>query len=416
MPAFARIFSNSIGQAFSELRANKLRSALSLLGITIGIFCIVAVLTVLESMQNNIRKEVASLGSDVLYVGRWPWTDDNGVYKWWEFMNRPSMTLAEFRAVKEGAPTVGALALVLSSGISNLHRGTEQVEGGAAYGVTAGFDQLQSIEVAQGRYLTASEIDGGVSAVVVGRKVYEALFPGNTNAIDEVLPFNGKRYHIVGVLKKEGQNAAGFDFDNAIIYPYLSTTLDVRSLNYDPFLIIKAKEGASVSDMEIEVSGALRRARKVAPGQPDNFSINQLKQISEKLNSLFGVINGVGWLIGGFSLIVGLFGIANIMFVTVKERTRFIGLKKAVGAQSVEILTEFLTEAVVLCLLGGIAGLILVWVLALVMTKAADFPVSLSVKNIFIGFGVSTLVGLLAGFVPARRAARMNPVVAIRSN
>ncbi len=416
MPAFARIFSNSIGQAFSELRANKLRSALSLLGITIGIFCIVAVLTVLESMQNNIRKEVASLGSDVLYVGRWPWTDDNGVYKWWEFMNRPSMTLAEFRAVKEGTSSVAAVALVFGSSISSLHRGAEQVEGGAAYGVTSGFDQLQSIEVAQGRYLTASEIDGGVSAMVIGRKIYEALFPGNTAAIDEVLPFNGKRYHIVGVLKKEGQNAAGFDFDNAVIYPYLSTTLDVRSLNYDPLLIIKAREGASVSDMEIEVSGALRRARKVPPGQPDNFSINQLKQISEKLNSLFGVINGVGWLIGGFSLIVGLFGIANIMFVTVKERTRFIGLKKAVGAQSIEILTEFLTEAVVLCLLGGIAGLMLVWVLALVMTKVADFPVALSLKNIFIGFGVSTLVGLLAGFVPARRAARMNPVVAIRSN
>lgn len=415
MPAFAHILSNSIGQAFSEIRSNKLRSALSLLGITIGIFCIVAVLTVLDSMQTNIRKEVATLGSDVLYIGRWPWTDDAGTYKWWEYMNRPSMTLDELRTVQEGVPAVGSAALVLNTGIPQLHRDAQTIEGASAYAVTAGFDRLQNIEVQEGRYLTTGELDGGVAVAVIGRGIYEALFPGNTSALDAVLPFGGRRYRIVGIMKKVGSNAAGFDFDNAVIYPYLSANLDLRSLNYDPLLIVRAREGASVPDMEAEVEGALRKVRKIAPGSPANFAINQLSQISEKLDSMFVVINGIGWLIGGFSLLVGLFGIANIMFVTVQERTRFIGLKKAIGAKSIEILTEFLTEAVVLCLIGGLVGLLLVWVLALVMSKAADFPVGLSAKNILIGTGVSTLVGLVAGFIPARRAARLNPVVAIRS-
>ncbi len=416
MPAFAHILSNSIGQAFSEIRSNKLRSALSLLGITIGIFCIVAVLTVLDSMQSNIRKEVASLGADVLYIGRWPWTDEGGSYKWWEYMNRPSMSLDELRAVREQVPAVGNLSLVLSTQIPELQFGSEAAENVTAYAVTLGFDRLQSIEVETGRYLTAAELEGGVPAAVIGRSVYEALFPANTSALGGVLPVEGKRYRVVGVLKATGANAAGFDFDHAVIYPYLAANVDLRSLNHDPLLIVRAREGASVANMALEVEGALRRVRKIAPGSPNNFAVNQLSQISEKLDSMFAVINGIGWLIGGFSLVVGLFGIANIMFVTVKERTRFIGLKKAIGAKSTEILAEFLTEAVVLCLIGGVIGLALVWGLALVMRTAADFPVSLSLKNLLIGMGVSTLVGLVAGLIPARRAARLNPVVAIRSN
>lgn len=416
MPAFASILSNSIGQAFSEIRSNKLRSALSLFGITIGIFCIVAVLTVLDSMQTNIRKEVATLGSDVLYIGRWPWTDEGGSYKWWEYINRPSMTLEELRAVRGQVPAAGHLALVLSTNLPQLQRESESVEGITAYAVTPGFDQLQNIEVETGRYLTPTELEGGVGSVVIGRSVYEALFPGNTQALDANLSIDGKRYRIVGVLKATGANAAGFDFDHSVVYPYLAANVDLRSISYDPLLIIRAREGVSVDELKLEVEGVLRKVRKIAPGSPNNFAVNQLSLISEKLDSMFVVINGIGWLIGGFSLVVGLFGIANIMFVTVKERTRFIGLRKAIGAKSTEILTEFLTEAVVLCLIGGLIGLLLVWILALLMSQLADFPVSLSLKNLFVGVGVSTLVGLVAGFIPARRAAKLNPVVAIRSN
>ncbi len=233
---------------------------------------------------------------------------------------------------------------------------------------------------------------------------------------EAVLPFGGKRFRVVGVLKKVGQNAAGFNFDNALIYPYTAATINFKNPDYDPMLIIQARSGTPVADLEVEVEGALRSIRKLPPGQPNNFAINQLSQISQRLDSLFGVINGIGWLIGGFSLVVGLFGIANIMFVTVKERTRFIGLKKAIGARRLDILTEFLIEAVVLCLIGGIIGLLLVGLLGWIMSTAFDFPVALSLKNILIGMGVSTLVGLLAGFIPARRASRLNPVVAIRSN
>ncbi|RYD51339.1 MAG: FtsX-like permease family protein [Sphingobacteriales bacterium] len=416
MPSFASTLATSVEGALSELRSNKLRSALSLLGITIGIFCIVAVLTVLDSMQTNIRKEVASLGSDVLYVGRWPWTDDGGVYKWWEYMNRPSIGLTELRTIEKQIPAVSAASLVVATPVAELQRGTESVSGATAYAVASGFDRLQNIEVESGRYLTPAELDGGVATVVLGRTLYESLFPEQTDALGTQLPFEGKRFRIVGILKKVGRNAAGFDFDNAFIYPYQAATINFKSPDYDPMLIVKAQEATPVADLEIEVEGALRSIRKVAPGQPNNFAINQLSQISQQLDSLFGVINGIGWLIGGFSLVVGLFGIANIMFVTVKERTRFIGLKKAIGARRLDILTEFLIEAVVLCLIGGIIGLVLVGLLGLLMSKVFDFPVALSLKNVFIGMSVSTVVGLLAGFIPARRASRLNPVVAIRSN
>ncbi len=417
MNNIGQIITTSITQSFHELRANKLRTFLSLLGITIGIFCIIAVLTVLDSMKNNIRKEMSSLGSDVLYVNRWPWMDEGGEYKWWEFWRRPSMGPAELTAVNK-LPNVAFATLCFTNRDMTIKHQDQELGSVKGYAVTTNFDQIQNIEIANGRYLSNSELDGTSNSVVIGDELYKELFPGGVSAIGKNIFFLGRQFNVIGVMKKVGQNMAGFDFDNGIIYSYntAASLLDVSSLNYDPVLIVKAANGKDLEEVKYEVEGALRSIRKVKPGQANDFAMNRLSQISERLDLIFGTINMIGFVIGAFSLVVGAFGIANIMFVTVKERTRIIGLKKAIGARKSSILMEFLVEAVTLCLAGGIIGIGTVLLLSLALTYGADFPVTLSLKNFTIGISISAVVGILAGFIPARSASRLDPVVAIRSN
>jgi len=416
--ATGHIIFTSIGQALQELRVNKLRTFLSLLGITIGIFCIIAVLTVLDSMKNNIQSEMSTLGSDVLYIGRWPWMDEGGEYKWWEYWRRPGMSPTELRAIQSNAPDAELATLCLTLNNQTLKHEDLDVSSITAYSVTAGFDKIQNIEIAKGRYLGMSELDGGVTNVVIGDEVYKSLFPGNRNAIGNTIALGGKRFTVVGIMKRVGKNMAGFDFDNGIILPYYAAAsfVEARSFNYDPVLVVKAKAGTSVDELKYEVEGVLRRVRKVRPGQANNFAINQLSQVSQRIESLFGTIDVIAAVIGGFSLIVGAFGIANIMFVTVKERTKIIGLKKAIGARSRSILTEFLAEAVTLCIMGGLIGVIVVLLLSLLLTYGLDFKVTLSFNNFLLGISISAIVGVLAGYIPARAASRLDPVVAIRSN
>jgi len=413
-----QIIGTSIVQALQELKANKLRTFLSLLGITIGIFCIIAVLTVLDSMKGNIQKEVSTLGSDVLYVGRWPWMDDGGEYKWWEYWRRASMTPTEVKAIESQVPDVAFATLCLPTRNMTLKYNDVELSSIAGYAVMADFDRVQNIEIARGRYLSASELDGGNNTVVLGDEIYNGLFPGNMDPLGKAISFLGRKFIVMGVMKKVGQNMAGFDFDNAVVFPYYAAAslVDARSLNYDPMLAVKAAHDRNIDEVKYEVEGVLRRVRKVKPGQADDFAINQLSQVSQRLDMVFGTINIIAWVIGGFSLIVGAFGIANIMFVTVKERTKVIGLKKAIGARKASILWEFLLEAVVLCLIGGIVGIIIVLLLSLGLTYLADFHVTLSFSNFFIGIIVSIIVGVLSGLIPALSASRMDPVEAIRTN
>lgn len=413
-----QIIITSITQALQELRVNKLRTSLSLLGITIGIFCIIAVLTVVDSMKNNIKQEMATLGSDVLYVGRWPWMDEGGEYKWWEFWRRPSMTMKELQAIEKNVPSAQMATLCFNANGQTLKHNDIEISGISVYAVTENFDQLQNIEIANGRYLSIAELNGGTNTVVIGDEAYRQLFPGATDPIGDVISLKGKKFTVVGVMKKVGQNMAGFDFDEGMIIPYLSASslYDLHDLSYDPSLIIKASENSTINEMKYEVEGVLRQVRKTRPGEGNDFAMNQLSQVTERLDLLFGTINFIGWVIAGFSLLVGGFGIANIMFVTVKERTKIIGLKKAIGARPLSILMEFLVEAITLCLTGGIIGIVVVLLLSLVMNYGFDFPITLSLKNFFIGISISAIVGILAGFIPARSASKLDPVVAIRSH
>jgi putative ABC transport system permease protein len=414
----SQIIRTSIVQAFLELRANRLRTFLSLLGITIGIFCIIAVLTVLDSMKNGIQKDMATLGSDVLYIGRWPWMDEGGQYKWWEYWRRPGMTPAEVKAILEQVPDVAYASLCLTVQNMTLKHEDQEVSGIQGYAVLADFDKVQNIEISSGRYLSGPELDGGNTSVVLGYQIYDGLFPTHTDPTGQSITLLGKKFTVVGVMKKTGQNMAGFDYDNSVILPYYAAAnmIDVHSLNNDPMLAVKSGKSKNLENVKYEVEGVLRRMRKVRPGQSNNFAINQLSQISDRIETMFGLIDAVGFFIGFISLLVGSFGIANIMFVTVRERTRIIGLKKALGARRASILLEFLIEAVVLCIIGGLIGIAIVVILSLISTYAFHFNAVLSFWNFFIGIVVSAIVGILAGIIPAWKASRLDPVVAIRSN
>jgi len=418
MHRFLAIIETSISIAFQELRANKLRSFLSLLGVSIGIFCIVSIFTVLDSLEHNIRTSMESLGDDVLYIGKWPWMDEGGEYKWWDFLSRPSMSVSELNAIQRKSQTMQYATLINSSnGITAKHNQFE-VSGVSGYGVTTNFEKMQNFEIKDGRYFNQAEIDGGKLDAVIGSEVYDELFPSSEDFSNKTISFSGRKFLVIGVLKKAGDNMAGFNFDRAVIFPFnaAASIMDVTSRDANNMLMVKAKDKIPTDELSSEVEGILRAERRIEPGEKNTFSINRLSQVTERLNTVFVMIDLVGGIIAFFSLLVGGFGIANIMFVSVKERTKIIGLKKAIGAKSSAILTEFLIEAIMLCILGGLMGIFVVLLLSFVLTHAMDFPVTLSIKNFLIGISISTFVGLLSGYIPARTAARLNPVDAIRSN
>ena len=418
MSYFSQIISTSTVQALLELRANKLRTFLSLLGITIGIFCIIAVLTVLDSMKNGIHKEMSALGSDVLYIGRWPWIDEGGQYKWWEYWRRPGMSPAEVKGILGQVPDVAYASLCLTTQSMTLKNEDHEVSSIQGYAVTNDFDKIKNFEIEKGRYMSASEMDGGNTVVVLGYEVYDGLFPTHLNPVGRSITMLGKKFEVVGVMKKMGEDMSGFNFDNSVVLPYYAAAamVDMRSLNNDPMVLVKSAKGKNLDNVKYEVEGVLRRLRKVRPEQGNNFAINQLSQISERIEMIFGTIDVVGIIIGIISLVVGSFGIANIMFVTVKERTKIIGLKKAIGARKSSILLEFLVEAVILCLIGGLTGVVIVLIGSVISTYGFDYEIILSLKNFSIGMLVSAIVGVLSGIIPAWTASRLNPVVAIRSN
>ncbi|WP_343307851.1 ABC transporter permease [Chitinophaga niabensis] len=411
-----KILWSSLGMALSELRVNKLRTFLSLLGITIGIFCIIAVLTVTDSMESSIRKDLKSMGTNVIYLQKWPWDGDGD---WWKYINRPEPQYSEMKQIKDKVASADAVTYLFSSSGRKIEYGIDYMENVELLAVTMDLEKMQSVDIAMGRYFSPSELIAGSNVIVLGANVWEGLFFTPEAALGKVVRFAGRNCKVVGALKKKGDSMLGGVFgDNTILMPYLfaRTIIDERRFA-DPFYMIRAREGVAVGQLKDDLTGAMRAIHRLKPGQDNDFALNEITTAQDELESIFGVINLGGWIIAGFALIVGGFGIANIMFVTVKERTNIIGLKKAIGARPGIILLEFLFEAVMLCMIGGGLGLLMVFGSAkLAQNMFSGFEIALSTGNIILGLSISAIVGVLAGFIPAFSASRLNPVVAIRSN
>jgi putative ABC transport system permease protein len=403
--------------AMQELRVNKLRTFLSLFGITIGIFCIIAVLTLTGSLEHNIRKDLADLGEDVIYLQKWPW-GGNGEYAWWKYMNRPEPEYKDLKPIQDKVHSASYASFNFDAGNKKVEFGDDYMDGVNMTAVTNDFDQIQTLQILDGRFFANSESNSGANVAILGFTVWDGLFPSPESAMGKMVKVAGRDVKVIGVLKKKGESMIGAgSYDNAIILPYrfARTVVDERRFA-DPYILVKAKPGVSLDQMKDELRGVMRATHRLRPREEDDFALNEISSANDSLNSMFGAINAGGGFIAFFSLLVGGFGIANIMFVTVKERTNIIGLKKAIGARRNIILMEFLLESVCLCLFGGLLGLFMVYLMTVIINSVSSFEMVISTGAFIAGLTVSAGVGVLAGFIPAYLASKLDPVVAIRSN
>ncbi len=413
---FLLLLKESILFAWQALVSNKLRTFLSLLGITIGIFAIITVFTVVDSLERNIRSSVQSLGEDVVFIMKWPWTFGPD-YPWWKYMSRPVPEFNEVSEIMQRTKSIEAIGFKVSSRKIVKHR-NNIIENANLSGWSYGFDKVKSFDLSDGRYFTESEANNGYHVCLIGDAIVQALFPYNEYPIGKTIKIAGKNCKVIGIFKKEGESMLGSSMDNQVVIPYHFARLfiDVRSENSEPLIAVKAKNGINNEQLKDELTGIMRSVRGLKPMADDNFALNETNLLSKNFDSLFDIVGIAGAIIGGFSILVGGFGIANIMFVSVRERTNLIGIQKSLGAKNYFILTQFLFEAVFLSLIGGIIGLLLIYLLTLVLGGVIDMEITLTRSNIILGLTVSVLIGVISGFIPAYGASQLDPVEAIRTN
>jgi putative ABC transport system permease protein len=392
---------------------------LSLLGITIGIFAIIAVFTIVDSLETNIRESVNTLGSDVLYVQKWPWGPPEGEteFAWWKYMNRPLASMEEFEYIKDHSKGAKNVAFISAVG-RGIEYGNNNIDGAGIAGVTDEFKDIRAFELEEGRYFSPIEMNAGRNVTVIGNTIAKELFEGS-NPIGKYIKIFGSKVLVIGVVEKEGQGTfSGQILDDVAMLPlnFYMRFIDIRREYADPQIWVQAKPTVGVEELTFEVTQLLRSYRRLKPADEDNFALNQTSIINNQLDQFFAVLKIAGFFIGIFSIIVGGFGIANIMFVSVKERTHIIGIQKALGAKRYFILTQFLFESVILSVAGGIIGLLIVFLGATAINLSGDFSVYLTMDNILLGIGISSLIGLVSGIFPAWQGARMDPVVAINTS
>ncbi|NND06121.1 MAG: FtsX-like permease family protein [Saprospiraceae bacterium] len=412
-----RILRESVSQALHQLWANKLRSFLSLLGICVGIFCIIAVMSAVDSLEDNIKGSFEQLGNDMLYISKLPWAEDPG-QSYWKYFQRPVPSIEDYTVLKERVQSAQAVSFLVRIGSRTIKYRSNNVEGAFVMASTFEYGDMFSLPIEKGRYFSPHEYEMGSNRIIMGSIIAQELF-GSLDPIGKSVKLMGKSMLVIGVIRKSGKALINpFDYDEAVMIPYTLArqVADVR-MRRNPWgtqLNVKAAAESNLDDLRDEVTGTLRAHRRLKPREKDDFALNEISIITRFLDSIFNVLNLAGVVIGLFAILVGMFSVANIMFVSVKERTRFIGIKKALGARRYFILLEFLVEAVVLCILGGLIGLGLVFLVMKGISQLLEFDMFLSLGNVLIGLILSILIGVLSGVIPAYQAAKLDPVDAMR--
>ena len=419
---FLKLSWESFRFAISALKSNLTRTILSLLGVTIGIFAIIAVFTLVDSLEQKIKSSFAFLGTNVMRVDRFPFANGPQDYPWWKYFQRPPGTYAEYKFLEERLSNADGVTISASSS-ATVQAGSNSYEGTSLSGVAYTYQNVFEVALEEGRYFSEAEINASRNLIIVGKKIANTLFPnqtalGNEGALGKEVKIKGMKFTIIGIFEEEGEGFLELPSkDEACLVPFgaFSKMYYTGRDGLEPTIAAKGRDtDVGLVALENEMAGLLRAKRGLKPTQENNFALNKTEFIQNAIGSIFDVISVAGWVIGGFSILVGGFGIANIMFVSVRERTNIIGIQKSLGARNYFILFQFLFEAVCLSLIGGGSGILLVYLLSFVPLGSLDLI--LSFNNIILGLGVSSAIGVVAGIVPATLAARMDPVEAIRTN
>ncbi|MFI5164649.1 MAG: ABC transporter permease, partial [Bacteroidia bacterium] len=383
--------------------------------ITIGIFAIISVFTMTDSLEKKLRDSVKSMGDDVIFVQKWPWTFGPD-YPWWKYMNRPVPTVSELNELQKQSKKSEASCFSIGTSTTVKYK-SSSVENTNMICASHDYYTVKTFEIGEGRYFSEMESVGGRPVALIGSTIAQGLF-GQEDPIGKMITVKGSKVAVIGVFKKEGESMLGNSMDAMVVIPinFARNLVDMHSDRIDPVIRVKAKPGIPNDELIDEITGIMRGIRKLKPLEENDFALNQTSMLSTQFDGLFGIVGIAGWVIGGFSILVGGFGIANIMFVSVKERTNLIGIQKSLGAKNYFILLQFLAEAVMLSIIGGVVGLLLIYAGTFIVQAAMDMNVNLTQSNIILGLTISALIGVVSGFVPAYNASQLDPVEAIRTN
>lgn len=414
MILYFRLLKESLSFALNALRNNKLRTLLSLLGVTIGIFSIIAVLAAVDSMDKKIKEDLSDMDLNTIYLMRFSFGPSE-IDKW-KREQFPNVTYEEFEHIKKNVKDIDKISFNLFTRNESIKYESKTVNSIRVKPSTYEFFDIEPVKIEKGRLFNESESNSGNSVIVIGNEVANGLF-GESDPLGKKVRLYGQKFTVIGVLKKQGAGMFGDSNDVAVFFPvnYLRQLYGDNNKALTPAILIKPHKGIDVDEFKAQVSQKLRAFRGVKTGDIDNFFLNVLSGFTDFIDNIVGQMNMIGWIISLFSLLVGGFGIANIMFVSVKERTNLIGIQKALGAKNRFILFQFLFEAVILSVIGGLIGMFLVWLCAIGLSAALDFEFVLSFKNMLLGTGLAAFIGLLSGIIPAISASKLDPVEAIRT-
>jgi len=410
---FLRLLNEGFIFAYNSIIVNKLRTFLSLFGITIGIFSIISVFTVLDWMEKSIRDSIASMGDNVIYIQKFPWSFDPNL-AWWDIIKWPQISQDDYNAIANKS-TKSEAACFSAFQSKQIKYKSNVANDAVIWAATHEFENVRSFEIEKGRYFSPEESASGKNVAIVGAVLAERLFE-KTNPVGEQITIGGYRANVIGVFEKEGKGGLsdeGMDEMTLVPINYAKNFINLRNRNLNSNLTVKAKEGVSAHELSDETTMILRAARRLQPDAIANFSVNQASMLTQGFEAVFVGINLGGWVIGGFSILVGGFGIANIMFVSVRERTNQIGIQKALGAKKFFILQQFLVESILLSVFGGILGIILIFLATLGINYVYELDIYLTMSNVILAIFISGVIGIVAGYAPANTAAKMNPVEAI---